>query len=288
MKVVRNLVLVVTLITFMGCRVQEDSSAATDDRPAIDARMSHRSAAINREEMHHYFHQTEKPHAAEWSYAGDTGPKHWGDLSLEYVLARDGQRQSPIDVSGPKSTDLPKLEIDYQPAKIDLVYNGHTIKETEEEGSSFTVGGKTFALKQFHFHAPSEHTVDGRHSAMEMHLVHHDEVGRIAVVGVLINEGAHNNAFDPIWDFLPTEKGKEREEPVTVDGRSLLPADLGYDHYMGSLTTPPCTEDVHWYLLVTPIELSKEQISKFTQIINGNNRPVQALNDRIVTRQADR
>ena len=144
--------------------------------------------------------------------------------------------------------------------------------------------GKSFALKQFHFHAPSEHTIDGKHAAMEMHLVHLDGAGRIGVVGVMIHEGAYNPAFEPIWDYLPTEVNKRIEYGATVNPTNLLPKDRSYFQYMGSLTTPPCSQDVNWYVLVHPIEMSKEQIAKFTTIINHNNRPVQSLNERTIIR----
>ena len=280
----------VTLLV-SGCAQQSDESAATPTNTAeresgLTRKSDMGEGAVASGSEHHYFHKTEKPHAAEWTYTGDTGPSHWGDLSPKYVLAKEGKQQSPINLVNPDEAVLPPLEISYRPARINLIYNGHTVEELEEAGSSLTVGGNSFALKQFHFHAPSEHTIDGKHAAMEMHLVHLDDAGRIAVVGVMIQEGAENPAFDPVWDYLPTELNKKVEYGATIDAADLLPGDKRYFHYVGSLTTPPCSQGVNWYVLLNPVEMSREQIDKFTAIINHNNRPVQPLNDRVVTRSA--
>ncbi len=236
---------------------------------------------------HHYFHEVERSHSAEWSYEGQTGPDHWGDLTPQYVLAKNGRRQSPINIGDTQSTQLPPLSFDYHPAKIVLVYNGHTIKETEERGSLLHVGATTFELKQFHFHSPSEHTVNGEHFDMEVHLVHRSEAGQIAVVGVFIHQGQANLALDAIWNYLPTETNKQLEYESVFNAVSLLPASRQYVAYDGSLTTPPCTEGVKWFVLTNPIELSKAQIEKFRRIISGNNRPVQKLYGRRVLRHAD-
>lgn len=241
-------------------------TSAADDVPARDE--------------HHYFHKTAQAHAAEWGYDGDAGPGHWADLSPEYALAKTGQQQSPIDIAGAVSQDLPGIQFDYHPSQIDLVYNGHTVEEIEDKRSAMNVDDSHFVLQQFHFHGPSEHTVDGKHTAMEMHLVHKDADGKIAVIGVLIEEGADNPAFDAVWDYLPDATNRERIETVTVDAASLLPRDHSYYRYTGSFTTPPCTEDVLWMVLKTPVELSASQIEKFRAVISGNNRPVQPLNGR--------
>ncbi len=240
------------------------------------------------EPVHCYFHKEEQPHAAEWAYDGAKGPEHWGDLSPEYLLAKTGRRQSPIDIVAVESASLPAIEFGYGPSMIDLVYNGHTVKEVEDHESSMTVAGKRFVLQQFHFHSPSEHTVNGRHSAMEMHLVHKSDDGTIAVIGVLIEQGADNPAFDQVWNYLPSAENRERKESITIDAATLLPTAPNYYRYTGSFTTPPCTEEVLWMLLKTPVELSEHQITTFRKIIDGNNRPVQPLNERTVAGPATR
>ena len=236
---------------------------------------------------HYYFHKTEKknPHAAEWGYSGEIGPSHWGQLCPEYALAKDGKRQSPIDVRNPLAKTLPKLDFQYRPSRIHLVYNGHTIQENEDPGS-FGMANEKFELQQFHFHAPSEHTVDGKHFPMEMHLVHKAEDGTSGVVAVFIQEGEHNRAFDPVWDNLPDANRPEHDVQIKVDTLSLLPKDTSYFAYEGSFTTPPCTEQVKWVILAQPVDLSREQIMRFREVIHDNNRPVQPLHGRSVFRSA--
>ena len=228
---------------------------------------------------HHYFHKTEKPHKAEWGYEGDTGPKHWGDLSPDYILAKQGKLQSPIDISKSIEKELPDIVFNYRPVKINLVYNGHTIEE-EEGGIHVLVNEDLFELKQFHFHAPSEHTINGKHADMEMHLVHKAKDGTVAVVAVMIEQGAENRSFTSIWENLPTPVKREVQVARTVDATDLLPRNHTYYRYRGSFTTPPCTEGVTWFVLTVPIELSPGQINKFKSIINNNNRPTQHLNER--------
>lgn len=265
--------------------VAATNSSQNDENSQTDVR--HDSEPVSDQPSHHYFHKEEKPHAAEWGYEGQSGPKHWGDLSPDYVLAKTGQQQSPIDISKSQPMPLPEINFSYGPSQIDLVYNGHTVEEVEDHQSTIEFDGKTFVLQQFHFHSPSEHTVDGQHFDMEMHLVHKSDDGEIAVVGVLISEGADNAAFDQIWNYLPSAANRERKEKMTVDAATLLPSDHGYYRYTGSFTTPPCTEDVLWMVLKSPVELSAGQIRTFRAIIEGNNRPVQPLNDRTVAVSTD-
>ncbi|HET6462530.1 MAG TPA: carbonic anhydrase family protein, partial [Candidatus Krumholzibacteria bacterium] len=161
--------------------------------------------------------------------------------------------------------------------------NGHTIQINYTDGDVLTIGSEQFQLLQYHFHVPSEHTVKGQHHAMEMHLVHATDDGKLAVIGVFIDEGAHNAAFDPILSNLPATKGAESHlDHVMVDVNQLLPSSLETYRYDGSLTTPPCSESVKWLVMTTPIQLSADQIAAFRAIINGNNRPVQPLNGRTV------
>jgi carbonic anhydrase len=240
-------------------------------------------AAEGGSDEHHYFHKSEKPHAAEWGYSGEIGPTHWGELSPEYALAKDGKRQSPVDIRNTLSRALPRIEFNYRPSRIHLVYNGHTIQENEDPGS-FGLANDKFELQQFHFHAPSEHTVDGKHFPMEMHLVHKAKDGTSGVVAVFIKEGEHNRAFDPVWDILPDANRPKQNAEIKIDASSLLPEVTSYYSYDGSFTTPPCTEQVKWVVLAHPVSLSKQQIMRFREVIHGNNRPVQPLNGRHVFR----
>jgi len=177
-----------------------------------------------------------------------------------------------------------ELKIAHHEHVADGINNGHTVQINYPGADTLTLGDQSFGLVQYHFHGPSEHTIDGRHTPMEMHLVHKSGTSTLAVIGVLIEAGAHNAAFDPIWSNLPAQKGQETHYPaVKVDVDALLPAVRAAYRYDGSLTTPPCSEGVKWVVLSTPIQLSAEQIKAFTQLIPDNNRPTRALNGRTVT-----
>jgi carbonic anhydrase len=232
-----------------------------------------------------------------WHYEGDEGPSNWGMLSPKFAACSAGRAQSPIDISTTRrdaATDV--LKTNFAPANLKIVHhehvadainNGHTIQVNYSEGDTLTVGMTPYQLAQYHFHAPSEHTVNGKHFPMEMHLVHKTTDGKLAVIGVLIAEGGHNAAFEPIWANLPKQKGMENHfASVKVDVDALLPAARTTYRYDGSLTTPPCSEAVKWFVMTTPIALSAAQIGAFTSIIQGNNRPVQPLNGRSVVTDA--
>lgn len=220
--------------------------------------------------------------AAEWGYSGSIGPDHWADLSPDYALCGDGTEQSPIDIGGGiVASAVPPLGIDYHATPLVIYNNGHTIEVEYEEGSTLTVGADVWELKQFHFHARSEHTVDGVAAPLEMHLVHQHATGGRAVVGLFILEGAANAALAAVFDHLPAEEGEPEEvEGVEVNAADVLPADLSAWRYNGSLTTPPCDEGVRWHILAAPIEASAEQIDAFEAIFDDNYRPVQPLNGR--------
>jgi carbonic anhydrase len=222
--------------------------------------------------------------AAEWGYEGDIGPEHWGDLSPDYATCSEGMEQSPIDLdSGLAPSTDPALEVDYHDTPLAIFNNGHTIEIEYEEGSTLTVGDDTWEVSQFHFHANSEHTIDGGAARMELHIVHRSEEGDLAVVGVLIEEGAENEALAPVFDNLPEEEGEPMEiEGVEINIADALPENLAAWRYDGSLTTPPCSEGVRWHVLGTPITASGEQISAFEAIFDNNYRPTQPLNDRTI------
>jgi carbonic anhydrase len=229
---------------------------------------------------------------AHWGYDAEEGPERWAALSPAYRLCGEGRAQSPIDIAGAERIDASRIVLDYAAATlriahhghvVDLIDNGHTIQISYDEGSTLVEGDRSFELVQYHFHGPSEHTLEGRAYPMEMHLVHQSSQGELAVLGVLIAEGRHNRAFDPIWENLPHEPGETRHlEEVDVDIDELLPHAASYYRYDGSLTTPPCSEGVRWFVMKDPIELSREQVEAFTSIIHDNSRPTQPLNGRRV------
>ncbi len=220
---------------------------------------------------------------AHWGYEGENGPTEWGGLSANYVLCAEGKQQSPIDIAGGNTQDLPEIAFNYEPTKLNMLNNGHTIQVNCDAGSSIEISDSVYRLLQFHFHAPSEHTINGEHSAIEMHLVHQKSDGALGVVGVMINRGQTNEQFAAIWDELPANAGEERHpENTIIQADNLLPDQRKYYTYDGSLTTPPCSEGVRWFVLQLPIEMSASQVSTFENIIKNNNRPVQQLNWREV------
>lgn len=202
----------------------------------------------------------------------------------------NGNEQSPINIEASKavtSEDLGNIEIQYEPTHFSIVNNGHTIQANPKtQSNSIVVDDIEYKLAQFHFHTPSEHQFNGQNLDMELHLVHQNAKGELAVLGVMIQEGKENEALASIWDVLPeteTEKDMDIQEPVDI--QALLPSNQTTFFYNGSLTTPPCTEDVKWIVYEEPIEMSKEQIKAFQEIFPDNQRPVQSLNDREVFKE---
>ena len=234
--------------------------------------------------------------APEWHYEGAEGPANWGTLSPTFAACSEGRNQSPIDITKATPAATAELRTTFPPAELHIAHhehiadginNGHTIQINYPDAETLTLGGVDYQLTQYHFHSPSEHTVDGKRFPMEMHLVHKSADDRLAVVGVFIAEGAHNKAFDPVWANLPGQKGVETHYPaVKVDVDALLPTVRTSYRYDGSLTTPPCSEGVSWIVMTTPIELSSEQVAAFTRLIKDNNRPVQPLNGRTILTDA--
>jgi len=218
-----------------------------------------------------------------WDYGQKRGPSHWGDLEQDFATCKNGHHQSPIDIRNPQKADLPALTFDYKTSPLHIVDNGHTIMIKYAPGSSLSVNGKRYALQQFHFHRPSEESIDGKQYAMSLHLVHKDEQGELAVVAVLLQRGNENELVRELWENLPKEKEKEESpEKESIDVSALLPADRGYYTYQGSLTTPPCTENVTWFVLKHPVTVSPEEIEKFSKLYQDDARPAQPVFDRVV------
>lgn len=224
---------------------------------------------------------SEKAHP-HWAYEGEGGPADWGHISKEYKACSEGKNQSPIDIKGAKEEDLSDISVNYKPSKLDIINNGHTVQVNYDKGSVATIDGVEYDLVQFHFHAPSEHTVDGKPFPIENHLVHKNAKGELAVIGVLIEEGAENPAYSDVMKNLPAKADSKKTVDVEVDAGALLPKDMTFFRYSGSLTTPPCSEGVKWSVLKTPVQLSKAQIDAFKSIFKMNARPIQPVNEREV------
>ena len=225
-------------------------------------------------------------HGAHWGYTGSVSPEHWGDLSTEYSICKDGRNQSPVNIEKTIEASLPPLVVQYEKTSLGMVNNGHTVQINYDAGSTLTVSGHTFNLVQFHFHTPSENAVDGQLFPMEAHLVHADKDGNLAVVGVLFEEGTSNPLLDKLWPSMPTKAGEDvNNSDMTFSVEEMLPTDRSYYHFNGSLTTPPCTEGVSWYVLKTPATVSRAQFTMFNTVIGSdNNRPLQPRNARPVLR----
>lgn len=222
-------------------------------------------------------------HEHAWTYEGDTGPGHWGDLKDEYSTCKVGKNQSPIDIRDAQKADLPAIHFHYRDSPLRIIDNGHTIQVNYSPGSYITVGDKSYELKQFHFHHPSEERVQGKSYDMVVHLVHADSNGRLAVVAVLLDRGTANRTIQQIWTHLPKTQGEEQEiRGVKINAGALLPHDRAYFTYSGSLTTPPCSEGVTWLVLQTPVDISQQQVDIFARIYPNNSRPIQAIGERVV------
>jgi len=216
-----------------------------------------------------------------WSYDGDTGPEHWAELDPAWEIAARGQSQSPIDLGEARQGDAGTLEFHYLESAIRITNTGHSIQLNVEPGSWVEIDGKRFHLKQFHLHSPSEHAENGVHSALEVHFVHESDDLNLAVVGFLMDAGPGSANFDIFLASIPAV-GETRAIPdFQTDLAKILPEDLEHKyHYTGSLTTPPCTENVEWIVLKTHTSISAEQLATFRKYYQGNNRPLQPLNGR--------
>lgn len=219
-------------------------------------------------------------HEVHWAYEGEAGPEHWAELDPENEACGSGMAQSPIDLSGFAEQDLANIVFQYQPSMATIWNNGHTVEVKPEDGGYIELDTVQYPLVQFHFHAPSEHTVGGVPAAAELHLVHEPIGGRRVVVGVLIQPGAENPAFETLWGLLPPVETEEPSAETELMAADMLPAVQTTFRYPGSLTTPPCTENVAWNVMTTPIEMSEAQLATLMDIIEGNNRPIQAMGDR--------
>ena len=221
---------------------------------------------------------------AHWSYGGATGPDKWGELDAANRVCSTGAQQSPIDIVDTIAAKLPPLKIAWRKqAATTIVNNGHTIQLNAAEGSTLTIGKDNYVLLQFHFHRPSEHKIGGRSYPMEVHYVHRNAAGNLAVVGVLMTAGKANAAFRKIAASMPAKAGTEAKADG-IDPNGLLPRSRGYYNYAGSLTTPACNETVNWLLLTTPVEVAKADIDAFAKLYAMNARPAQKINRRFVLR----
>ena len=239
-------------LLFVGCGSAQPKHVSNDDHKAG--------------------HETK--HEKHWNYA-DNGPSHWNEFSK---TCGTGQHQSPVNIIPGKTVSMDhtydlSMHEDIH-ANAAIIDNGHSIKVTPEKSGSITLHGEKFNLLQFHFHGKSEHTVGGKRYDMVAHLVHQNpETKQLAVVAIFFEKGEESLMLNTVLENV----GGSAE----VDVAELLPTDTAhYYHYIGSLTTPPCSENVQWYLLKQPQTASSAQIQKFRKFYVDNERPVQELHDR--------
>lgn len=225
----------------------------------------------------------EKPH---WGYDGEAGPEHWGELSADFKTCEIGTKQTPIDLTGTIKAETGKpLAIDYHAVAGRVLNNGHTVQVNVAKGCGCVIDGERFDLLQFHFHHPSEHLLSGQAQEMEAHFVHKSAGSKLAVIGVFVRKGARNAALEPVFSKMPAAAGPEEALAEAFDPSRLFPeaagnADRPFYRYMGSLTTPPCTEGLVWTVFKDPIEASEDQIKQFSALFPNNARPVMQLNRR--------
>lgn len=223
-----------------------------------------------------------EPH---WEHQGENGPQNWAKLKPEFGTCATGQRQSPVHIL--ETDTVPgkaeALRFDYQPSGGSVVNNGHTVQVDLQGDNTLYVRGSAYKLIQFHFHHPAEERVNYKGFSMVAHLVHQNAEGQLAVVAVLIDPGAENPLIDQIWTRMPLDVKDRVGLPAgLIDMNQILPTDQRYYQFIGSLTTPPCTEGVLWMVLKEPVKISKAQHRLFSQLYPNNARPLQAVNGRPV------
>ncbi len=218
---------------------------------------------------------------AHWDYLGVENPSHWGMLSKEYRACETGNRQSPINITMTHHGDHhQKLEFHYQTSQLHEMNNGHTIQVSHVSGCRVDLNNHQYKLRQFHFHAPSEHHIEGKAFPMEMHLVHQDERGHVLVIAVMMETDATQPVLNKLWKWLPAQSEKEVSIPLELSLSNILPSNTHHYTYSGSLTTPPCTEGVQWIVLKEPMHITQHDVDQFVHIIGHNARPIQPLGNR--------
>ena len=223
-----------------------------------------------------------------WSYEGATGAEHWSDLDPDYAACNAGKEQSPIDIRNADKAELPALRFEYKSGPLKyLIDNSYTLRvnyrDAPGNGNFLVVGDERYQLTQFHFHHPSEEYVHGKPFDMVLHLMHQGMDGKIAGVAVLLKAGKSNATIQQLWEHWPKTEGKEQAVAgIGVNPSDLLPRATAYYLYMGSLTAPPCTEGITWFVLKTPLEISAEEIAQFANHYPHDVRPLQPLNGRVV------
>ncbi|MFW5886805.1 MAG: carbonic anhydrase family protein [Bacteroidota bacterium] len=255
-----NIQLVILCLSLLGVRCSNNNQVGQDSAE-IDS-------VVIQEELKH-----DKCEDVHWSYKEETGPANWAGICPGFSSCL-GESQSPVDITGAiNDTSLKQLIFEYSGSPTEIINNGHTLQFNISGDNKLVINEKEYSLLQFHYHSLSEHTVDGSHYPLEVHLVHKKDDNDLAVIGILFEEGEENEFFSRFLNKFPLEEGKY-EEDFQIELATLLPASGAYYHYSGSLTTPPCSEIVNWYVMQEPLTASKEQIETFSTLLKDNYRPV--------------
>lgn len=224
-----------------------------------------------------------KAEGTQWSYDGAANPGKWGELDPKFKACSVGGEQSPVDLKGAIKADAGNLVLSWKAEAFQVVNNGHTIQANGGDASSLMLDGKPYAMKQFHFHAPSEHALNGERSDMEVHFVHASPEGPLTVVGVFLKAGAANPVFAAVMADAPAAEGAAKATS-SVDPLKMLPTSRNLFRYQGSLTTPPCSEIVNWVVMEAPVEVGGAELAAFTKLFPNNARPLQPLGRRFLLR----
>lgn len=221
-------------------------------------------------------------YGTHWTYEGESGPANWHKINSDWAKCSTGNRQSPIDIRDGMKVDLEQIAFDYRPSGFSVTDNGHTVQVAVGPGNYLSVAGRTYELQQFHFHRPAEERVNGKGFEMVVHLVHRDVEGKLAVLALLLERGKPQPTIQTVWNNLPLEKGDTATPSIVLDPNDLLPQRRDYYTFMGSLTTPPCTEGVLWLVMKEPVQASPSQMALFSRLYPFNARPVQANGGRMI------
>ena len=256
--------------------------ANQQQRAAAAARAARLAAAAKKKKELAAAKPPPPANGTHWAYDGEFGPANWSKINAKWSQCGKGGRQSPIDIRDGMKVDLEKLAFDYKPSSFSVIDNGHTVQVNVAGGNFLTVQNRSYELQQFHFHRPSEERINGKSFEMVVHLVHRDAEGKLAVLAVLLERGAAHDMIQTVWNNLPLEKHDTVQPSVVLDVAAMLPERRDYYTYMGSLTTPPCTEGVLWMVMKQPMQASPQQMAIFSRLYPFNARPVQAHSGRVI------
>jgi carbonic anhydrase len=252
-------------------------------RAAAAARARKAAEAKRRKEAEAAIAAANKPkNGTHWSYEGEYGPANWSNINSNWAQCNTGKRQSPIDLRDGIKVDLEQIAFDYRPSSFSEIDNGHTIQVTVGGGNFLTVGNMAYELQQFHFHRPSEERINGKGTEMVIHLVHRSYEGKLLVLAVLLERGKANSLIQTVWNHLPLEKHQTVSPSILIDPSEALPEKREYFTYMGSLSEPPCTEDVLWIVMKQTMQASPAQMALFSRLYPLNARPIQQSNGRMI------